>query len=1156
VTMNVVNPDSTIHIEEFAIQSDLMTTDNGSIVLATQNGSITIHDGQAPDSSIGISADGTGNILIQAQGEDQNITFDANVISDKGNISIIASDSINQKGDISTSGGTIDLETTTGSIIMDDGTTTAGTENIRYNAKIDLSLGVISTTADVSLLAESIIDSGNAEIDIIADALRIFTTGTDDGDGAGTSSNHIETNINKMAADVHGTNSGGLFITETKTITIDQLNVMAVNRVIDNSTTNSENTTDLSLSDISSEGHVVLITNDGRIKINEGDTDDQGIVATNNIFIQSAGISDIYLNADINSKKGNISIHAGQDIIQNADISTDLFLKTIDLLANRHIRMTSDTTTTTTDGNIQLDSNTGNITLEFLDAGAGNVRIISKAGDIIDLDMDGDKEVDIQSSGLILRAHKGIGNGNNHIETGVDILTASAGSNGIFITENNGITIDSQTINIDRVDATAKDNLTNNISQADLTTISSGNIVLVAGDTITINEGGDLNNKALYAGDAGNILLKTMTNDIHINDSATIFSDTGHITIVAANNINQLVNVNISTTNGSIDLKALSGAITMNDHSMINTEKENIRLLADGDIQLGGLNAGIGNVSITSLNGSILDNGNAYKDIKAFALRMNAGAGIGTLGSETDDAIDISVYKLTAHAGNGGINILEDDDIKINTINVSVNHVENDGQTTRETDVNQTDIITSDNGAIILQTVNGTMTVYDGKSVHADGTGNILLKASGSDKDIILSPNADILSGTGNITLIAQNNISQSTKTEIQTKTGDIYIKAVDGTITMDDKAITFTGKNTGDINYFANSDITLGGIHAGTGNVNLYSQTGSILDSGDTYKDIQAASLRMGALISIGELYTPNPLDIAVDTITATTGKGGISLFENDDIVLSDVAVTMNVVNPDSTIHIEEFAIQSDLMTSENGSIVLTTQDGSISIHDGFAPDDGVGINADGIGNILIQAQGEDHNITFDANIISDKGNISIIASDSINQKADISTSGGTIDLEATTGSIIMDDGTTTFGTENIRYNAKTDLSLGVISTTADVSLLAESIIDSGNAEIDIIADALRIITTGTNDGDGAGFSSNHIETNINLLAADIHGTNSGGLFITETNAITIDQLNAIAVNRVANNATISSENTTDIALSDIDSDGQLVLITTEGNI
>jgi hypothetical protein len=60
----------------------------------------------------------------------------------------------------------------------------------------------------------------------------------------------------------------------------------------------------------------------------------------------------------------------------------------------------------------------------------------------------------------------------------------------------------------------------------------------------------------------------------------------------------------------------------------------NIRLTSDGDIQLGGIDAGTGDVSISSTSGSILDNGDTHKDIQANALRMNA-AGIGTLGSGT-----------------------------------------------------------------------------------------------------------------------------------------------------------------------------------------------------------------------------------------------------------------------------------------------------------------------------------------------------------------------------------------------------------------------------------------------------------------------------------------------------------------------------------------
>jgi hypothetical protein len=63
------------------------------------------------------------------------------------------------------------------------------------------------------------------------------------------------------------------------------LNPIAVNRVASNAITSSENTTDLPLSDIHSYGHLVLVTTDGSITINEGDDNDTGIEAANNILI-------------------------------------------------------------------------------------------------------------------------------------------------------------------------------------------------------------------------------------------------------------------------------------------------------------------------------------------------------------------------------------------------------------------------------------------------------------------------------------------------------------------------------------------------------------------------------------------------------------------------------------------------------------------------------------------------------------------------------------------------------------------------------------------------------------------------------------------------------------------------------------------------------
>ena len=168
---------------------------------------------------------------------------------------------------------------------------------------------------------------------------------------------------------------------------------------------------------------------------------------------------------------------------------------------------------------------------------------------------------------------------------------------------------------------------------------------------------------------------------------------------------------------------------------------------------------------------------------------------------------------------------------------------------------------------------------------------------------------------------------------------------------------------------------IILGSVIAGTGNANVSSLSGSILDGGDTYRDIKASGLRMDASIAIGDLQSAKPLDIDVDRVTPKAGSGGIGLFEDDNIDISDVIVTVNVVNPDNTIRPESIARQSDLITRQNGAIVLTTKDGTITNQDGVAPGDHIGINADGTGNILIQAQGKGNDITFDASIVSDQG-------------------------------------------------------------------------------------------------------------------------------------------------------------------------------------
>jgi hypothetical protein len=102
-----------------ASQSDLRTGGNGNIILRTTAGDITLNDGTAADDDTAISANGSGNILIQTLGSNTDITANADILSGSGNISVLAARSISFTGtaDLRTgSAGSINVEAGTGSI--------------------------------------------------------------------------------------------------------------------------------------------------------------------------------------------------------------------------------------------------------------------------------------------------------------------------------------------------------------------------------------------------------------------------------------------------------------------------------------------------------------------------------------------------------------------------------------------------------------------------------------------------------------------------------------------------------------------------------------------------------------------------------------------------------------------------------------------------------------------------------------------------------------------------------------------------------------------------------------------------------------------------------------------------------------------------------
>ncbi|MBG6078024.1 hypothetical protein [Polaromonas sp. CG_9.11] len=1185
---------STLTATTDAVQNDLSSAGN-LILVAAAGGIDTLATGNVT---------ANGQLLISAVGTSSDITLGASVTNTAGHTSLVAGRSIVQNANIiaTSLGKTIELDATTGAVAMADGTsiqTSAG--NLRVKASGDITVGqldardaanrsdgllanqtswgAISVLSTGGNILDNATESVPGNVDFYANELRLSAAVS--AGGIGQSSNHLESEVAKFSVNV---GTGGLFLTESSAITVGQTAGVVTNRVATNASTTSAGTTDALQSDLMSAGAAVLVTLNGNLTIDEGDTDTDtgtlGVQAAGNLFLQAGSAlgntsSNLILNADVLSTGGHISLKASQDIVQNADLTTSTSARTIDLVAARNITMAQDNvnttvTVTSTNGDISLLATAGNITLETLNAGSGFIRLTAGLN-IVDGDAAGDVEVDITAAGLMVLATGttgAIGTGANHLEITVGTLSANAGSGGIYLSETDALSVDTVNVLVKRVDSTANtaDQAT---SQADLNTRNNGNIVLVAkAGSITLNDGTvtvGTASTAVTANGSGSVLLDAQgaSSDVVIN--ANVVSDTGHLTIKAGHDINVGLGgaaVSVATaTGGTIDLQTTTGAITMLGSSNVTATGSSLRLAAATGVSLGNLMAT--NVSVTAGSGAIANASGSTKNVSAMNLRLQAGLGVGTGARHISTAVDNVTVLSTGSVASAGIYLTEDNAITVTAVSVSVSEFTATAGTNVVTDAAQADLVTGNNGSIVLSTAAGSITLNDGNAngaaVSANGSGNILLQAAGNASDITV--NADITSATGSISVLGGHSVMFSAQADIRSQgagsTGSIDVVAGNGAVTQADNSLL--GSTSGDIRVLAGTTITVGDIST-LGNVSLTATTGSILDAdvvtvtNDSNLNITASGLRLNAGMGVGQSI--NHLETTVATVSARATSGGIYLLESDGATVGDVRVTVNRVKTDGSVtgSTQSDAAQSDLITTAgNGNIVLTSTSGAITLNDGTASADNSAISAFGSGNILVQTLDAAGNITVNASVNSAGGHMSLNAGRNMVQNANISTTGsGTIDVRAGDSISMADGAVSTTGSGNIRYAATTTMTLGAISTGANVSLSASSITDSGSTETDVTANELFILTTGTAAGQGAGERSNHLELNVGKLAASVVGT--GGLYLTEANDLVIGLLDAINVNLVGTDGATTQAG--DSAQSKLSSAGNLILVTTTGSL
>lgn len=673
----------------------------------------------------------------------------------------------------------------------------------------------------------------------------------------------------------------------------------------------------------------------------------------------------------------------------------------------------------------------------------------------------------------ILRAANGIGLTTDAINTAVESLELlNDASGGIFFQETDSVEVISAVALLDVPSTDGRDGAIVIDSLAGLMTITG---VVSA---------------------QGHVRMHVTLGSILAN--ANISSLNKNISLLAFGDITASDTVDIRTTGaGTIDMEALTGSITLSTTSDVTTTDGDIRLLAGLNITVGGILSTTGSVSATALTGWIRDgDADGSLDILAYELRLFSFIGVGEVGS-TVNPMETTVAILSGRAGTEGFNILESDQLIIGDTGATIQRVNSDASTVAVTDATQSDIVTTHNGPIVVRTINGNLSLFDGTApqndvaVHANGTGRILLEAMGIGTSIDF--HADIISGSGEISILADLNVTSTGTADILSGgTGTIDVEARYGSITYSVTSDQRTG--SGDIRFNAEINITLGGVTSTTGDVSGTAVTGWIRDGdSDGTVDIYANELRFWAEIGVGQLGAQvNPIETTVTTMSARAGVEGINILETDDLIINASDVTIQRVLPDTGLVAVTDEARVDVTTYNNGSIVVRTINGDMYLVGGADSSVRTYGPPIGEGNILLEAIGQGTSIEIFKNVISDSGDITILAAWDIisHETASIATNIlGTIELEATKGSIDLSQGTDIESYNgDVRLYADNNVLLGgVIWTKLNVWIFANSgsVFDQvRDGSTDVIADKLVVSA-----GSGIGQKKNDFEFTVNEL-------------------------------------------------------------------
>ncbi|MFP4475735.1 MAG: beta strand repeat-containing protein [Desulfatibacillaceae bacterium] len=1094
---------------------------------------------------VDVVTDAAGNVEVTAQGGSLTMAVGSSVSTESGDLSLLAATDLRlADGTVAhTESGALTLEARTGSVAMGEGSEISSTSgDVQITASQD----------DVTVGSDSLVTAGTGALSVTADgSIAVATAAALSGD-------------NGVAVQA----GAGIAFADGTTVQSDGGPVNL----------------DAQAGSTSMGDGVSVAANGGGLGINAGN----GTLSTGTGFAAGTAGGDVSM-----SSTGDLSLGAGSTVdAAGGTVVVDSVSGSVLMGAGSAV---------TTNAGVSVSAGT-NVDITLIDAGAGAVNVSAQNGYVAD---DGDASADVIGSSATVHAgttaamDTSVGSLAYTAAGGVDVTQVAAGGSLVLsgtttgsvnvVVANGGLSSGSGTIGGTSLDATAAggidaDTIVDEVSvrttaPGDLSIDNAGALTITDAVTfdgsVIISAGGAMNAVNVVAGDDGgddehDVSLATTSGDLaagavesdddatldaagSITDGAgTVVADTlvleaggfvgtsgaplttdvatvaegadadtdnaaGPVYLV---NSGGVVLARLQTANGGIEVQAGGTIDAQHVVSTTSAEANDIVLTATtGDILAGLVSAGrtAGDVTLSAASGSVSDaTAGETANVMADFLTIMANSGVGAL----SDDLDIAA------------NTLDVENTGSESIRVT--------QTTAGGGLAVQGLLLSDAAGIgwaVVQTEAGNLSLA-GAGATVAGSGSLRLDAAGAGTN--LSVNAPVNVVRGDVSLLAANSVSFGADGDVMASGGTVDIEGTAGGVGMD--AGTEVAAGDSNVRITAGTTVTLGSVDAGTGQVAV-NAGGAVTDAGAGATNVTASALRFDVA---GMGSGGNAIETLIATIAGVLGSGDFFVTNTGDLVIGTVG----------TVPVVRVLPDGGTGTAADGSSVtgITGGGGDVSVSTKGALDVVGAVSNTGAGALRLVATGAAGDVTVDARITSGTGGVTVLAANSVDQNADITTGGGTLDVEAQTGTVDMAtgvSGATNGG--NIRYAGGQDVLLGSLNAgTGGVSIVAESgsILDNGDTLTDIIADRLRV-QAGTGVGSETG--PDFLETLVNTIAG-IAGP--GGIYVHNGGDIVVDLVDNIAVSRLLEDGTLRNFADSDLADLVATGGGSIVLRTTNGDI